>query len=126
MKEMISISKKELIEFSKDIYEQGCGGYLDLNDSICTSKVDRLFERTNKSEDKTQEYYCYKPDNNIDSDHLTTVFDNSPYNSEFLYKQKYFPETSYYSEHEEEYEEEEEEEKDDMENEGNEGHVILE
>ena len=125
MKEMISISKKELIEFSKDIYEQGCGGYLDLNDSICTSKVDRLFERTNKSEDKTQEYYCYKPDNNIDSDHLTTVFDNSPYNSEFLYKQKYFPETSYYSEHEEEYEEEEEE-KDDMENEGNEGHVILE
>ena len=122
MNEMISISKKELIEFSKDIYEQGCGGYLDLSDAICTSKVDRLFERTNKSEDKTQEYYCYKPDNNIDSDHLTTVFDNSPYNSEFLYKQKYFPETSYYSEHEEEYEEE----YDDLENAGNEGHVLLE
>ena len=125
MKEMISISKKELIEFSKDIYEQGCGGYLDLSDAICTSKVDRLFEKTNKPEDTTQEYYCWKPDNNIDSDHSTTIFDNPPYNSEFLYKQKYFPETSYYSEHEEEYEEEEEE-KDDMENEGNEGHVILE
>ena len=45
---MISLSKEELMDFAKDIYEEGCSGYLDLKDSLCYGKVERLFEKINK------------------------------------------------------------------------------
>jgi hypothetical protein len=43
--ETLTLSKQELIEFAKEIYSESCAGYMDLKDTTCQSKVDKLFDQ---------------------------------------------------------------------------------
>lgn len=59
----ISISKQELIDFSKELYKKSCAGYLDLEDSICLSHVERFFDLHASKEIKSDEVNYLPPPN---------------------------------------------------------------
>lgn len=60
----ISINKQELIDFSKDLYKKSCAGYLDLEDSICLSHVERFFDlHCSKKDFKETKSIDYLPSN---------------------------------------------------------------
>lgn len=40
MKNFYQISKDSLVELSKRIYEEACGGYMDLRDSVCEKFIE--------------------------------------------------------------------------------------
>jgi hypothetical protein len=43
--ETLILSRQELIDFAKEIYSDSCAGYMDLKDTTCQSKVDKLFDQ---------------------------------------------------------------------------------
>lgn len=46
----IYIDKQDLVSFARDIYKKSCAGYLDLEESICVSQVEKFFkEHTSKN-----------------------------------------------------------------------------
>lgn len=44
----MEISKEELLDFAKQIYEESCNGYMDLKDSCCLKVVEDFYLKKQK------------------------------------------------------------------------------
>lgn len=44
----IYVSREELIDLTKKVYEKACNGFLDLAETICSSEVEKLIEKNDK------------------------------------------------------------------------------
>lgn len=54
MNDKYEINKESLLGLSRKIYEEGCGGYMDLRDSACEKLVEEfLHDKKTKKEDGT-------------------------------------------------------------------------
>lgn len=57
----IHVSREELIDLTKKVYQKACNGFLDLAETICSSEVEKLIENNKKNSNFSTNDLVYNP-----------------------------------------------------------------